>query len=73
MSLSVASNWLWNFAIAYASECSLCDTVLAFLMAFVSTFPCERSAGLCRPPGQSLLYLGFNLRLLRYFHLFLCS
>ena len=41
MSLSVASNWLWNFAIAYASECFLLlwCAFSPILILFDSTVP----------------------------------
>ena len=63
MSLSVASNWLWNFAIAYSSAfffSSLCVLAHSYL-SFRSTVLGRLWRRKCKPWHQGVLYLGLDV------------
>jgi hypothetical protein len=75
MSLSTASNWLWNWAIAYASE-SLFFRACAFwqiLIQFGSTLLGRLGPRKCRPRHQSVFHLGHDMFHVHHFCIFLHS
>src|SRR5882762_3999040 len=58
MSMSVASNWLWNFGIGYASAYPMCLSVsllhYSLLFILTSPLPCPHGSWLCRPSSQGV-------------------
>jgi sugar porter (SP) family MFS transporter len=75
MSLSVASNWLWNFAIAYSSECLLLlrCAFAPILILFGSAVPGRLWQRKCKPGYQSVLPLGLDVFLLHHLCILLHS
>ena len=66
MSLSTASNWLWNWAIAYASEflvlfCAASRSRHTFLYDLGSALFGRFWPWKCGPRDQSVLHLGYNV------------
>ncbi len=75
MSLSVASNWLWNWAIAYSSEWLLLVRCAfrPILILFDSTVPGRLWARKCRLGYQGVLHLGHDVFLLYHLCILLHS
>jgi MFS family permease len=75
MSLSTASNWLWNWAIAYASESHLFRWCSRWhiLTRFGSTLLGRSWPRKCRSGHQSVLPLGFDVFHMHHFRVLLHS
>jgi MFS transporter, SP family, sugar:H+ symporter len=74
MSLSVASNWLWNWAIAYSSEWLLLRCAFTpILIVFDSTVPGRLWRRKRRLGYQGVLYLGHDMFLLYHLCILLHS
>ena len=76
MSMSTASNWLWNFGIGYASACHVYFVISVdadFFLLFISALPRQLWCRQRKPRCQGVLHLGNDLLLLHHLHLLLHS